>query len=191
MFTGIIQAVGKVVKFEKNRLWIRSPFKKIQPGESISIDGVCLTVSGRKGSALGFDIGPETARVTTLGNLQAASPVNLERALRYGDRLGGHWVTGHVEETGRIKKMERAGRNRWMTVDAPRSVARYAVAKGSLAVDGISLTVVSCRGKGVKFMVIPHTLSHTTLGLKKPGDRVNLEPDLLAKYAILKHSRRR
>jgi len=182
MFTGIIQAVGKVVKYDGRRLWVRTPFKKIQRGESIAVDGVCLTVAAHKGSVLQFDVGPETVRVTTAGNLRTNVPVNLERALRVGDRLGGHWVSGHVEETGRILRIKPEGPNRWFHIEVPKTVSPYVIRKGSLAVDGISLTVASVRRRQVVLMIIPHTLSQTTLGLKKSGDRVNLEPDILAKY---------
>src|SRR5262245_47262179 len=119
MFTGIIQEIGKVVKSDGKRLWISAPFKGIRLGESVSVDGVCLTAAGRKGSKLAFDIGRETKRVTTLGVLNAGSRVNLERALRVGDRLGGHWVSGHVEQTGRISKIEKARQNWWFTIQVP------------------------------------------------------------------------
>lgn len=188
MFTGIIQAVGKVVKYDGNRFWIRAPFRRVRRGESISVEGVCLTVASQKGFALAFEVGPETRRVTTLGRLLPGSSVNLERALRVGDPLGGHWVSGHVEQTGRISKIEKAGRNRWFTFQLPQAVRRYVVPKGSLAVDGISLTVASTRSDTARVMIIPHTLSHTTLGKKEVGDRVNLEPDLLVKYVLRKHS---
>ena len=184
MFTGIIQAIGKVVKYDGNKLWIAAPYKKVKPGESISIDGVCLTVAAQNGRKLAFDVGKETQRITTLGDLAAGDPVNLERALRVGDRLGGHWVSGHVEQTGTILKVEKARQNWWFTVRIPKVIPRYVVSKGSLAIDGISLTLAQVRQNRVKIMVIPHTLSHTTLGRKKPRDRVNMEPDLLAKYAI-------
>jgi len=183
MFTGIIQAVGKIVKYEGNRLGIRAPFRHVRLGESISIDGVCLTVARKTGSTLLFDVGPETRRVTTLGRLRPGSRANLERSLRIGDRVGGHWVTGHVEQTGRIRKMEPAGSSRWMDIALPPAVARYVVPKGSLAVDGISLTVAALRKNRARIMLIPHTLEHTTLGAKKVGDTVNLEADILAKYA--------
>jgi riboflavin synthase len=183
MFTGIIEGIGKIVKYDGNRLGIRTSFRQIRLGESISIDGVCLTVARHSGATLLFDVGPETRRVTTLGGLRPGAQVNLERALRVGDRVGGHWVTGHVERTGRIQEVERSGKNRWLYVAIPKKVARYVVTKGSLAVDGISLTVAGVRKNIVKIMLIPHTLSHTTLGTKKVGDFVNLETDLLAKYA--------
>jgi riboflavin synthase len=199
MFTGIIQAIGKVVKYDGRRpphsrrasaepsggrVWITAPFKGIRLGESISIDGVCLTVAGKRGRLLGFDVGRETRQVTTLGRLAIGSRVNLERALRVGDRLGGHWVSGHVDETGRLLKIQKARQSWLFTFELPRAIRRYVVPKGSLSVDGISLTVAQARKTEVDIMIIPHTLSHTTLGDKKVGDAVNMEPDLLAKYAI-------
>jgi riboflavin synthase len=199
MFTGIIQAMGKVVKYDGKspphsrrasagrfggRLWIRTPFRKVRLGESISIEGVCLTVAARVGRDLAFDVGKETRRVTTLGTMKSGRRVNLERALRVGDRLGGHWVSGHVEETGRILKIEKTRGSVTFTFYAPNAIRRYAVPKGSLSIDGISLTVAALRGNRVRIMIIPHTLSHTTLQDKKVGDRVNMEPDLLAKYAL-------
>jgi riboflavin synthase len=183
MFTGLIQAVGKVVKYDGRRLWIHVPFKKLQHGESISVDGVCLTVTARKGSIVQFDVGPETRRITTLGKIKKEARVNLERALRFGDALGGHWVTGHVEERGRLVSIERDGSNAWFHVQVPKTVSPYILHKGSLAVDGVSLTVASIRRGKVSLMIIPYTLSHTTLRFKKPGDRVNLEADILAKYS--------
>jgi riboflavin synthase len=184
MFTGLIQTVGKIVKYDGAHLGIRSSLRQIQLGESISIDGICLTVARKSGPVLHFDVGPETRRITTLGHLKPGASVNLERALRIGDRLGGHWVTGHVELTGRIEKVEAGGKNRWMFIRLPKEIARYTVSKGSLAVDGISLTVAGLKKSVVKIMLIPHTLKQTTLGQKRAGDRVNLEADLLAKYAL-------
>ncbi len=199
MFTGIIQAIGKVVKYDEKRpphnrrasakpcggrLWVATPFQRVALGESISIDGVCLTVTAKQSRALAFDVGKETRRITTLGDVRVGSRVNLERSLRVGDRLGGHWVSGHVEQTGCILKIEKA-RHSWQFVfRVPKPVRRYVVSKGSLAIDGISLTVAAFRSDQAKIMIIPHTLSHTALRDKKVGDRVNMEPDLLAKYAI-------
>ena len=184
MFTGIIQAIGKVVKYDGNKVWVATPFPKVGRGESISVDGVCLTVTAQKNRSLAFDVGKETQRITTLKNVAVGSRVNLERSLRVGDRLGGHWVSGHVEQTGQILEIKKAKQNWWFTFQLPKSICRYVVPKGSLAIDGISLTVASIRGDRVKMMIIPHTLSHTTLRDKKVGDRVNIEVDLLAKYAI-------
>ncbi len=181
MFTGIVETLGKVVKYDGKKLQVRAPLRAVHPGESISVDGVCLTVAHRRGSLISFDVGPETARVTTLGTLVPGSRVNLERALRKGDRVGGHWVSGHVEQTGRIQRIERAGKNRWFTLSLPNGLQRYVIPKGSLAVDGISLTVVSVKGRQIRLMIIPHTLKRTTLGLKKTGDRVNVETDMLVR----------
>jgi riboflavin synthase len=182
MFTGIIQAIGKVVKYDGKRLWISTPFRNVHSGESISIDGVCLTVAVKKGLNLGFDVGKETQRITTLGQLKKGERVNLERALRVGDRLGGHWVSGHVEATGQLRKIEKGRQSSWYTFRAPKAMRRFLKSKGSIAIDGISLTIASVRGDHVKIMIIPHTLSHTTMREKKVGDPVNMEPDLLAKY---------
>src|SRR4051812_16365790 len=124
MFTGLIETIGKVVKYEGSRLWIRASLRHVRLGESISIDGVCLTVAAQRRGLLAFDVGPETARITTLGERSAPSRVNLERALRIGDRLGGHWVTGHVEVTGRIVRIEKAGQNRWFTVKVPAALTK-------------------------------------------------------------------
>ena len=188
MFTGIITAVGKIVKYEGHRLSIRTPFRRVRLGESISINGVCLTVARQTRSTQHFDVGPATRQITTLGRLKTGDRVNLERALRLGDRLGGHWVSGHVEITGRVEKIERAGKNRWLSVTIPRSIARYVVPKGSLAVDGTSLTVAGLKKNVARIMLIPHTLKHTILGEKQAGDEVNLEPDILAKYAEKQHA---
>jgi riboflavin synthase len=187
MFTGIIQAIGKVVKSDGHRLWIRCPFRRIRLGESISVEGVCLTVAAQKKGALAFDVGSETRRVTTHGRFRVGRRVNLERSLRVGERLGGHWVSGHVEETGRILRIQKAKRNWWFTFSLPKVIRRFVVSKGSLAIDGISLTVAFVKKNQARVMIIPHTLSHTTLSDKKEGDAVNLEPDLLAKYALRRH----
>jgi riboflavin synthase len=184
MFTGIIQSIGKVVKYDGKRLTVATSFRGLARGESVAVDGVCLTVAQRTRGQLGFDVGLQTQRITTLGKIRAGMKVNLERALRFGDRLGGHWVSGHVEQTGRIARIEKGRKSWWFILEVPPAVRRYVVARGSLAVDGISLTTALVKGSKVAIMIIPHTLSHTTLGLKKPGDAVNLEPDLIARYAL-------
>jgi riboflavin synthase len=184
MFTGIIQAIGHVLKYDDKRLWIGCSFRGIRLGESMSVDGVCLTVAARKGHRLAFDVGSTTQRVTTLGGLKSGSRVNLERALRVGDRLGGHWVSGHVEEMGRLVNVTKARQSCLYTFELPKDSLRYVVPKGSISLDGISLTVAEIRGRAIDVMIIPRTLSHTTLGNKKIGDRVNVEADLLAKYAL-------
>src|SRR5690348_1120888 len=153
MFTGIIKGIGKVVKYDRASVWIYTPFRAIELGESISVDGVCLTASAKKGSSVRFDIGPATRHATTLGRMHVGRAVNLERALRIGDRLGGHWVTGHIEGKGRIVSIRRSGSSRWLELKAPRSLSRYILRKGSLAVDGVSLTVARCRGTQVTIML--------------------------------------
>lgn len=184
MFTGIIQAIGKVVKYDGKRLEVTCPFARVGLGESIAVDGVCLTVTRRARGKAYFDVGLQTQRVTTLGKIRPGMSVNLERALKFGDPLGGHWVSGHVQETGRIVKVEKGRKSWWFTFQMPAAVRRLVVARGSLAVDGISLTTALVKGDRVKIMIIPHTLTHTSLGQKKAGDAVNLEPDLIAKYAL-------
>lgn len=183
MFTGLIDAQGKVIECVGKRVWIHLPYRGVQLGESVSIDGVCLTVAAKKGAVAGFDIGQETRRVTTLKRLSPGDAVNLERALRVGDRLGGHWVSGHVEVTGRITGIQKKRATTWVTVELPQGLMRYVVPKGSIAIDGISLTVAGIRGRRIRLMIIPHTLESTTLKWKRMGDAVNVEPDLLAKYA--------
>lgn len=182
MFTGLIQAVGKVVEFRSPRLRLSTPWR-LDLGESVAIDGVCLTVEARRGMIAEFSVGPETRRITTLGSLKAGQRVNVERALRVGDRLGGHWVTGHVESMAPITAIRKDKDATWMSVQIPSALRPLVLPKGSLAVDGISLTIAQTRGATATFMLIPHTWTHTTLSRKNVGDRVNLETDLLARYA--------
>jgi len=188
MFTGIIQTIGKVVKYDGKKLTVACPFKAISRGESVAVEGVCLTVTERSRGHLVFDVGLQTQRVTTLGRIRTGMSVNLERALRFGDSLGGHWVSGHVEQTGRIVKVEKGRKSWWFTFQVPEAVRRCVVSRGSLAIDGISLTTALVKGNRIKIMIIPHTLKHTTLGSKKAGDAVNLEPDIIAKYALARRS---
>lgn len=184
MFTGIIESIGTLVRQEGHRFWIRIPYRNVRKGESIGVDGVCLTVAAKRGKLAAFDIGAQTQKITTLGTLACGQRVNLERALRYGDRLGGHWVSGHVDNVGRITRIAKGRQSWWFTFRLPSAVRGFVVPRASLAVDGISLTAAIVRGRSVSIMIIPHTLSHTTLADKKVGDPVNLEPDLMAKYAL-------
>ena len=192
MFTGLISAVGKVLKYAQSHLTIAAPYRGVEVGESISVDGVCLTVTAKKGRQLAFDVGPETRRVTTLRDFSAGRRVNLERALRRGERFGGHCVLGHVETTGLIVALERAGTNHWLTICLPRKSVRYVIPKGSIAIDGISLTVASIKGRTIRIMIIPHTWNHTALANKRVGDAVNVETDVIGKYAerLLRRGRR-
>jgi len=154
-------------------------------GSSVAVNGVCLTVVERGSDTLGFDMGPETLTVTTLGDLAAGDPVNLERPLRMGDFLGGHIVQGHVDGIGLVTAVERAADTSRIRVEwqDPR-LAPYLIAKGSVAVDGVSLTVAALEEGAFEVMVIPHTLAVTTLGAMRRGRRVNLETDMIGKYVL-------
>jgi len=188
MFTGLVEALGEVIAVEPRPpglcLTVRHAglAEQLRVGESVALDGVCLTVTERVGECFRFELGPETLARTTLGQLQAGRPVNLERALRLGDRLGGHWVQGHVDGVGRI--LSRHPQGDWQTVwiETPPLLTRQMVVKGSVAVDGVSLTIVELYRDRFSVMLIPHTLQQTTLGHKQAGDAVNLETDILAKY---------
>jgi riboflavin synthase len=188
MFTGLVQALGTVREAIDarggRRLRVAEPglAPKLELGESVAVDGACLTVVSRAGDAFDFEVGPETLAKTTLGRLTAGAQVNLERSLRVGDALGGHFVTGHIDCVGLV--LEEVVTGEWLTVwfGIPAEFEELLVSKGSIAVDGVSLTVVDVRKDRFSVMLIPHTRAHTTLGLKKPGGQVNLEFDLIAKH---------
>jgi riboflavin synthase len=189
MFTGLVQCLGKVCQVRDEppgkRLVLDAPQigADAELGASIAINGCCLTLVAKDAAGLHFEAGPETLARTNLGLLAAGSRVNLEPSLRVGDRLGGHFVTGHVEALGTLLQRHDVGD--WCTLwfDFPQELGRYMVPKGSIAVDGVSLTLVDVESKRFSVALIPHTLAATTLGLIKVGDAVNLETDLLAKYA--------
>ncbi len=190
MFTGIIEEVGEVVGLEElgadARLAVRGPLVTSDAGmgDSIAVDGVCLTVAGLPGDGtFVVDAMPETLRRTALGGLVVGSPVNLERALAVGGRLGGHVVQGHIDGVGRILAREPGARWDDVEIALPRGLARYVAEKGSIAVSGISLTVTHVSDEAFGVSLIPTTLAHTTLGRLAAGDLVNLEVDVLAKYA--------
>ncbi len=189
MFTGLVQALGTVDRVRDDGhggrlLRVREPgvAPHLTHGESVAVNGACLTVVDRDGDGFDFQAGPETLAKTSLGGLAAGDRVNLERALRVGDALGGHFVTGHVDCVGRI--VERVPNGDWQTVwfEFPAGFDDLLVEKGSVAVDGASLTVVDVRPGRLSVMLIPHTLANTTIGLKPVGAAVNLEFDLLAKH---------
>jgi len=181
MFTGLVREVGRVVSFAGSRLRVESTLSA-SVGDSVAIDGCCLTVVDGDRSTLAFDAVPETLARTTLGSLEPGSAVNLEPALRAGEALGGHYVQGHVDAVGRVRSVEPEGEGRRAWFDAPEDVLRYCVEKGSVAVDGVSLTVAAVDDGGFAAALVPHTLAVTTLGSLAPGDAVNLEADVLAKY---------
>lgn len=177
MFTGIVRELGKVEAFDGSRLVVEAPATSAAIGDSIAIDGVCLTVVERNESSYAFDVVGETLSRSTLGGLAAGARVNVEPALRAGEPLGGHMVQGHVDGVGRVRSI---GEPVW--IDAPSEVLRYCVEKGSITVDGVSLTIAALDDDGFAVALVPHTLAVTTLGAAEPGTAVNLEVDVLAKY---------
>ena len=204
MFTGIVEELGRVVRLEtvedSARLTVEAPTvtQDVNLGDSVSVNGCCLTVAAMHGSTFTADLMAETLTRTTLGSQAPGDPVNLERALRATDRLGGHIVQGHVDATAEV--LDRSHGEHWdlLRVGLPREIARYVAVKGSVALDGVSLTVVDVEdaqhnapdasptpGAGASLSVglIPETLRRTTLGTRRPGERVNLEVDVMAKYA--------
>jgi riboflavin synthase len=187
VFTGLVREVGTVVRLDGDetvRLEIEAPeiAGAAALGDSIAIDGVCLTVVAVDGPRLAFDAVPETLARTSLGTLADGSRVNLEPALRAGDALGGHYVQGHVDGVGTVRSVEPEGDGKRVWFLVPRELLRYVAEKGSVAVQGTSLTVAQLDDRGFAVALIPHTLTATTLGALAPGDRVNLEVDVLAKY---------
>jgi len=188
MFTGLIQDVGKIQAVEpagggvRLTLSTRLDLAGLKIGDSISVDGVCLTVVRVSGPAFTVEVSPETLRRSTLSAARQGQPVNLETALKMSDPLGGHLVTGHVDGTGEILEVIPEGNSWRYRFGISRELSRYLIEKGSVAVDGISLTVAECGDRAFTVSVIPHTAQSTTLGKKRPGDRVNLENDIIAKY---------
>jgi riboflavin synthase len=187
MFTGLIEAVGRVAAAETTgsglRVRIRTELAAaLAPGDSLAVNGVCLTVVTAGGGEVQADIGPETARVTTLGALRPDRQVNLERPLRADGRFGGHFVQGHVDGTGQVRAVREDGDARWLTIAFDDSISRYLIPKGSVAVDGISLTVATLGSAQFDVMIVPFTWDHTNLPTLQPGDAVNLECDMVGKY---------
>ncbi len=188
MFTGIITDIGDLAERLGGRLTIRCGYKadSIAIGASIACDGACLTatavVPAGDGCHFQVDVSNETQSKTTLGDWRPGRRINLERSLRAGDELGGHIVTGHIDGVARILDIRPDGESRRFTLESPDDLARYIASKGSVALDGISLTVNDVDQDRFGINLIPHTLTHTTWGAKKPGDRVNLEIDVLARY---------
>ena len=188
MFTGIIEEIGTVKSLEKTssvyRLQVSAAkiASGIKPGQSISVNGACLTVVNRDNDSLYFDIMQETIKQTTLGLLKSRDKVNLERALRADGVFDGHFVSGHIDETGAIMKKQTKAADTIIEIEAPEQILRYIILKGSVALDGISLTVSAQGANSFCVNLIPYTLENTTLGFKKQGDKVNIECDILAKY---------
>ena len=189
MFTGIVEQVGRLVEVKPMAGGFRvrvatSLAEDTQPGDSIAVNGVCLTALVAADGEVHFDIGPETARVTTLGGLERGQTVNLERPLRADARLGGHFVLGHVDGMGVIEDLRPEGDSLWITISYPAPLAPLFIRKGSVTVDGVSLTVAGLDDRRFDVMIVPFTRAHTTLGARVRGDRVNLECDVLGKYVL-------
>lgn len=190
MFTGIVTAVGTVVSSEPGANAHRVAVDAVdlaadgavQPGDSIAVNGVCLTVTERRGTRLDFDVSAETLACTTLGELSPGARVNLEQALLPTTRLGGHLVSGHVDGVGTVVDRRRDGPCERFRIQIPQDIAKYVVHKGSLSVDGVSLTVNGLSDRFVDLTIIPHTLQVTNLGMRREGDRVNIEVDVIARY---------
>jgi riboflavin synthase len=184
MFTGIVEQMGEVER-AGTRLAVTTPLAaELERGDSIAVNGVCLTTVEIADSHFEADVMEETLSRSSLGRLQQGDRVNLELPLRVGDRLGGHFVQGHVDATGSVERVEQREHSRLVRVAAPPEILRYVVEKGSIAIDGVSLTVTEVDDEGFSVSLIPETLERTTLGAVAEGDPVNLEVDMLAKYAV-------
>lgn len=188
MFTGIVEGIGKVKSVEKSgvsgKISVTAGMElaSLRIGDSVAVNGACLTVIELSGDGFTADVSEESFRLTTLGELRAGDPVNLELSLTPTKPMGGHMVTGHVDGVGRLVKRGRSGACEVLSFSAPKELMRQTVKKGSIAVDGISLTVTDVSESGFSVAVIPHTLKSTTLGSKRDGDQVNIETDIIGKY---------
>lgn len=187
MFTGLVETTGRVRSFvhlgEQARLTLDLPFaSELEMGESVAVNGCCLTVAAMDSEGAAFDLLTQTLAITSLGDLAEGATVNLERALRAGDRFGGHFVQGHVDTTGTVLGLEQHGQDHIFDVSLPPEIARLCIDKGSLCVDGISLTIAELQPDRARFWITPHTFVATHLPQLKTGARVNLEADLLAKH---------
>ena len=188
MFTGIIEELGTINSISKNpasavlTINASTVLEDVHMGDSIAVNGVCLTVTSFTDASFTADVMHETLNRSSLGALRPGSKVNLERAMSADGRFGGHIVSGHIDGTGRITDIKKDDNAVWYTISAPPDILRYIVEKGSIAIDGISLTVAYVDSRCLKVSIIPHTSANTTLALRKPGDTVNLENDCIGKY---------
>ncbi len=182
MFTGIIQQTGTIDRIGPNRITVRSGFDHLERGESIAVNGVCLTVDSFRERVFSADMSGETLKTTTMAFASKGDRVHLERALLPTSRMGGHIVQGHVDGTGEIKKISRGTDSTIFEILIPEQCVPYCARKGSIAIDGISLTIAAIRGRTITAVVIPLTLAHTHWPSKKPGSQVNIETDIVAKY---------
>ena len=193
MFTGIIEGIGKVIKINKNTT-NRSAFqmivdlgkhsKGLKVGQSVALNGVCLSVTKISKNKCSFEMIDETIKKTDLGNLKIGGIVNIERSLKVGDRMEGHFVLGHVDGVGIIKKIEKKPKEIKLWFEIPKKLSKYVVKKGSIALDGISLTVVDVKKNNASVCLIPHTMNVTNFNSKKISDKINIETDILGKYIL-------
>jgi riboflavin synthase len=189
MFTGLIEAVGRVERIDESpggrRLRVDTPLAaELRPGDSIAVNGVCLTATSTDAGGFFADVSPETLRVTSLARTRPGDFLNLERPLRADARLGGHFVLGHVDAVGRLVSVETQGDSRWLDVEFAPALAPLLIPKGSIAVDGVSLTIASLAGARFGVQIVPFTWQHTALPQRAVGDEVNLEADVLGKYVV-------
>lgn len=188
MFTGIVQSLGIIAGRHQRKNGIRLAvkttinLKRVMPGSSVAVNGACLTAVEKMSDEVWFDVVPETMRRTTLGRLKRGDSVNLEPSLLLGDEIGGHFVLGHIDGIGVITSLSHRGKEVLMVVGVPKKLMQNIAEKGSVAVDGVSLTVARVRGNSFNVALVPYTLQHTTLGKLKKGDRVNIEVDMVARY---------
>jgi len=187
MFTGLIEVVGTIAEIKTTtsgfRIRIRTALaSELAAGDSLAVNGVCLTVTAADKGVVHAEIGPETARVTSLGSLQHEQRVNLERSMRADSRIGGHFVQGHIDGTGVIDEIRPDGDSHWLTISFDRGLSPYLIRKGSIAIDGVSLTVAGLGGNVFDVMIIPFTWANTNLSSLRLRDRVNLECDIIGKY---------
>jgi riboflavin synthase len=189
MFTGIVEAVGNVLELMPTssgyRLRLETTLSpELRLGDSLAVNGVCLTIVGTAGLHAWADIGPETARITNLSVLSPGKTVNLERSMRLDGRLGGHLVLGHVDGMGRVQDLSQDAESHWLTISFTPDLAPYFIPKGSVAVDGVSLTVAGLRDAAFTVQIVPFTWDHTTFQAMRVGDAVNLECDMIGKYVV-------
>ena len=191
MFTGIIRTIGIVKELKSGAVQIvPKGLLRVTMGDSVAVNGVCLTIEQKKGKVLSFSLMSSTLRATNLGNLKKGHRVNLELPMRYGDRIHGHFVLGHVDGVGEVVRILKKQRSKEVTVRVPAALKTYCVPKGSITLDGVSLTIASVRNRTVLVSLTPYTLRHTRFANIHVGDKVNVEADLLVKYAI-KHIRKK
>ena len=187
MFTGLVEATGRIRSIEfcgdQARLSVELPFAdELSDGESVAVNGCCLTVTSHDGETACFDVLKQTLDVTSLGELSEGRQVNLERAMLAGDRFGGHFVQGHVDATGKILDLSEHGQDHRLEISLPKEIQSLCIDKGSLAIDGISLTIAELKDDSAVFWIIPHTMQETRLGDAEVGQKVNLEADVIAKH---------